>query len=158
LGKVVWVTGMILGPFGVTTYWYFAQAFLGAMKRVAGRTEDGEEQGKRGIVRKITFRRMARRLIPITGPPPPAAETDALARNNSTQVGIPRPPSLTVDPHPTLGWPQNGYPRNSLVRLRTSGNSTGPHPLSSRPGAPGLTADSILITVTGRRTILSAHR
>ena len=51
-GKVVGFTGTILGPFGVTTYWYFAQAFLGAMKRVAERTEDGEEQGKRGIVRR----------------------------------------------------------------------------------------------------------
>ena len=156
MGRVVGFTGTILGPFAVTTYWYFAQAFLGAMKRVAGRTEDGEEQGKRGIVR-INH-------VPTKGPAanfhngPTTNGNRCLGTNNSTRVGIPRPPLLRVDPHPTLRWQQSEYRRSSLVRSRMSGNSTGPPPLSSRPGIPGPSADFILITVTAQRTTLSAHR
>ena len=143
----------------MTTYWYFAQACLGAMKRVAGRTEDGEEQGKRGIVRRNHVPKKGPAANSHNGPTTTGNGNRCLGTNNSTRVGIPRPPLLRVDPHPTPRWPQSEYRRNSSGQSRTSGNYTGlPPPLSSRPGIPGDSADFILITVIVQRTTLSAHR
>lgn len=77
-------------------YWYLAQAFLGAMKRGRGRAEDGEEQGKRGIVR----RNSTPTIRPVDGYHNRSVSTGGGSRwlnTNYTQAGILR---LSVDSRP----------------------------------------------------------